>query len=255
MRKIIYGWTIIVCSFLFSLFTACENDLPVYDNQEGGLMFVYERRSDTLTNYSFAYDVIDIDTVWVKARILGFPADRDRAIMLKQLVTGQNDAVSGEHFVPFNDPELMEKFYYIPKGKIEQDLPIVLKRAASLKEANYTLRVSFETNAEFTFGNKDRIYKRIVLADQLIKPNKWDSYCKYFLGDYGPVKHQFLIQTTGFKWDEDFVNKNWYDYYTKDQNFCFYMAGAMNDALSEYEAVHGKLYEEGNRPVSFPKFN
>ena len=52
---------------------ACEKDLPVYKPEEARLKFVYEYTRDTLTNYSFAYDNINVDTVWVKVLFMGFP--------------------------------------------------------------------------------------------------------------------------------------------------------------------------------------
>lgn len=260
MKKRIYSWAILLCTIIAPLLVSCEEDLPVYNNKESGLKFIYKdvygntSRRDTLSNYSFAYDVIEVDTIWLKVQLLGFPMDKDRRISLKQYSTGDNDAVAGEHFIPFDDADLVEKFYYIPKGETVRDIPVILKRAPSLKEANYTLRLIFELNEEFSFVDRDWNFKRIIIADQLIKPNKWDSYCKYFLGNYGPVKHDFIIKNSGQKWDDKYVNEVWLNYFQKDQNYCFYFVGAMNEALAAYEKEHGKLYEEGNIPVTFPNF-
>lgn len=260
MKKRIYCCAILLCTFIAPLLVSCEEDLPVYKSDEAGLKFIFRNKEgytstrDTLTNYSFAYDVIDVDTVWLKVQILGSAADKDREITLKQSLTGENDAIAGEHFVPFDDAELKEKFYFIPKGEMQRDIPIVLKRAASLKEMNYTLRLIFELNDDFTFVDRDWSFKRFTLSDQLIKPNKWDSYCKYFLGTYGPVKHDFIIKHSGQKWDDKYVDEVWVNYFMKDQNYCFYFNGAMSEALAAYEAEYGRLYEEGNIPVTFPKF-
>ena len=234
------------------LFMAYEADLPVYQNEECWLKFEYEHRSDTLTNKSFAYHENSTDTVWVLVRIMGFPSEQDRIIPLKQVPTGNHDAISGEHYIPFDDAELLQKYYFIPKGEIEREIPIVLKRTPSLKEADYTLRLTFGTNESFSPGSKETIHKRIVIADQLIQPNSWQSY---FLGIYGQEKHRFMIRTTGFKWDDEFMDDVWMYYMQYDQNYCFYLVGVLNKALSEYEAEHGRLYEaDGVTPVDFPKF-
>lgn len=261
MKKINNIWVALLAfALILPIICSCEETLPVYENKESGLKFLYLNKDgylstrDTLTNYSFAYDVITIDTVWLRVQILGFPSDKDRKISLKQQFTGENDAVSGEHFIPFNDNELLNKYYFIPKGATEQMIPIILKRAASLKEANYTLRLTFEMNEDFSFVDRDWDFKRIIIADQLIKPNKWDSYCRYFLGNYGPVKHEFLIKTSGQKWDDQYVDEVWRSYMLYDQNYCFYFCGEMNKALAIYEAENGVLYEEGKIPVTFPDF-
>ena len=244
MKNKIYTWSVGLL-MLSPLFMACEKDLPVYKPEEARLKFVYEYTRDTLTNYSFAYDNINVDTVWVKVRIMGFPEDRDRRISLKQLSTGENDAVPGTHYVAFDD--------FIPRNEIERDIPVVLKRDASLKSADYTLRFTFAPNDDFTYGSKERLHKRILIADQLIKPNNWDSYVEHFLGTYGPVKHQFLIDHTQMKWDDKFVDVDWFNYFQFDQMYCFYIQDEMNKELEAYEAEHGTLYEKDNTPVTFPK--
>lgn len=250
-RNRIYG-VVAILAFVTSLFTACEKDLPVYRNEECWLRFRYENSKDTLTNTSFAYHDMPTDTVWVPVQLMGFPSEQDRVIPLKQVKTGDNDAVSGEHYVPFDNPELIQKFYFMPKGETQRDIPVVLKRTPSLENADYTLRLTIGDNEFFSPGSKESLYKRIVVSGQLVRPNNWYDY---FLGEWGKEKHRFMIRTTGLKWDNDYFDNTWTYYVNYDQNYCFYMAGVLYEALAEYEAEHGKLYEADGTPVEFVNFN
>lgn len=244
----IYGWAAALLGTA-SLFTACEQELPVYSDPQSRLKFNYIYAQDTLTNKSFAYHNSPTDTVWVTVQLMGFPADVDRIIPLKQVPVGEYDAVPGEHYVPFDDPELVSKYYYMPKGEVVREVPIVLKRSSSLETNDYNLRVTIGENEFFSPGAKESLYKRVVISGQLVKPKDWEDY---FLGQYGRVKHRFMIDATGFKWDDDYVTNTFYYYQKYDQNYCFYIVGLLSQALAEYEAEHGILYEEDGTVVSFP---
>lgn len=244
---------------LLPLFTACEKDLPVYDNPQCWLKFNYERDADSLTNYSFAYGPSDVmvDTVKVKVQLMGNLEDYDRPIVLEQIMTGDNDAVAGEHYVPFDDPELTQKYYFMPKNAVVTDIPIVLKRSASLKSANYNLKITFKDTNVFAVGSKERSTYRITIADQLVKPNGWDFTMEYFFGKYSQAKHQFMIDTTGKKWDDAYIGTELHVYIAGDQNYIFWLNQQLRAALDEYEEVHGEpLYEDEGKTikVTFPIF-
>ena len=74
---------------LLPMFTACEKDLPVYENSQCWLKFNYERDADSLVSYSFAYgpSEVTVDTVWVKVQLMGSVEDYDRPIALEQVMT------------------------------------------------------------------------------------------------------------------------------------------------------------------------
>jgi len=49
-----------------------------------------------------------------------------------------------------------------------------------------------------------------VISNKLSKPEGWES--GYF-GTYGPVKHKFMIDETGLRWDDEFcTNLNDFGY-------------------------------------------
>ena len=244
---------------LLPLFTACEKELPIYDNPQCWLKFSYSSDADSLISYSFAYGPSDVmvDTVKVRIQLMGNVENYDRPIALEQVMTGDNDAVAGEHYVPFDDPELTQKYYFMPKNAIRVDVPIIIKRSASLKNANYNLKFTIKNNDVFAVGSKERDTRRITIADQLVKPNKWDYSMNYFFGKWSQAKHHFLIDTTGDKWDDDFITKELGVYLTGDQNYVFWLNQQLRAALEEYEKVHGEpLYEDEGKTikVTFPVF-
>ena len=104
-------------------FTACEKDLQPYNTPGAWLNFAFRESSGDLitsseglydeiydTYYSFALQSattgtdITQDTVWIEVSTMGFLSDQDRQVELQQVVTGENDAVSGVHYVAFDDP-------------------------------------------------------------------------------------------------------------------------------------------------------
>ena len=229
---------------------SCEKDLPVYENKDCYLKFVYGNDADSVINYSFAYGNAVIDTVWLKVRIMGFTADYDRPVQLRQVITENNDAPSGELYVPFAD--LAADFYKIPAGAIEAELPIVLKRAPDSDTLEYVLKIAFQENSAFLYGSKENAFKKIIISNQLVKPANWDDDCSYYLGEWGKRKHEFMIEVTGERWDDEYVDEVWHDYVWNDGNYCKYIQNLLNDSLDAYVDDNGPLTEDDGTPVSFP---
>lgn len=238
--------------FILSLFLfSCEKDLPVYENSDCYLKFVYESDADSVVNYSFAYGDEQIDTIWLKVRIMGFTADYDRPVCLRQILTGKDDAPANERYVPFDDEQLSAAFYKIPSGEMEAELPVVLKRAPEADTVEYVLKVAFQENNAFKYGSKENSYKKILISNQLVKPTGWDTYCSYYFGDWGKRKHEFMIDVTGEKWDNEYVSEVWITYFQNDMNYCNYIRSLLVEALDNYEAEYGVLREDDGTPVSF----
>lgn len=196
---------------IVSLFS-CEDDMDVYNEGLNRLNFVYEAntKSDTLIPRTFVYDVETkvFDTVWLEIATMGYVEEYDRKFALEQVKSdGGNDAVSGVHYVAFDDP-LVSEWYTIPTGKNEARFPVILKRDPSLKIKEVTLRIRIGNNENFKSGYPDLQEKVVTIADILTQPKYWDFYATYyFAGKYGKVKHQFMIDVTadmGLKMNDDF---------------------------------------------------
>lgn len=249
--KQLYQFVCGACLLLPCL-ASCEKDLPIYDYPECGLEFPYEQARDSVYNYSFAFGPDDVveDTVRFEVALIGTPTDYDRPITLKQVMTGKNDAEAGKHYVPFDDPSLASK-YILPKNAISVEVPIVVKREASMKNTDYTLLVSFQPNEDFTFTSKERKQRAVTISDQLVKPNEWDNKASYHFGAWSRVKHQFMIDVTGYRWDNDFFANEMTAWLDGDQSILMGLQKQMQNALAEYEAEHGQMLDENGNPVEF----
>lgn len=240
------------------LLSGCEQELPVYDNPVSYLKFVYDNKGDTLTNFSFAYgpDSVTVDTFHVKLQLQGNLSSSPRVVTLKQFPAGEglDDAVPGVHYVAFNDAQLAN--YYILAGDTTTvTVPVILKRDKSLKEKNYHLKFTIASTDVFSVGSKENSFRHIVIADRLIKPNHWGDYVQYFFGDYGAAKHKFLIDVTGKKWDDDYVDNEFHNYLTNDQSYLFWLNQKVQTALTEYNATHSEpLKEADGQLVLIPQF-
>ncbi len=242
------------------LFVSCEKDLSINPNPESRMAFVYKNTEDSLVSNSFAYyeDDVVIDTVWLDVMLYGTLEDYDRPIALEQVTTGENDAVPGKHYVAFDDAQLAT-YYKLPANQLETKLPIVLLRDASLKEENYTLKITFKPNEYFGQSVKERASRSVLIADQLVRPNNWDGTMEWFFGEYGTEKHFFLIQTFGGNWDDAYIEEEILAYYYTDQMVLMGMARRAGEALSELNAEReanglGLLKEADGTVVEIPIF-
>lgn len=235
--------------------SSCEKDLPTYNYSENRLNF---STTDTLQTYSFIYsNGAQIDTVWYTVSTLGFVANEDRPIELEQIKTGDNDAVAGTHFVSFDD-EGLKKFYYIPANAIEAKIPVVVKRDASLATQDVNLSITFKTNNYFSAGYKRTSKVKLIISNRMSKPTAWQGLCNYYFSSYGSVKHQFMIDVTGFKWDDNFLKNELYvlDYSQCDQGYMAYLANFFHAKLAELNTQReaqglGKLKEADGTLVAF----
>ena len=253
---------------LFSCFvTSCEEDLKPYDEPDGlgRVYFIYgsgELNSskilyDSLVNYSFVYhhNVVQ-DTSWLRVGTAGFLSPEDRSLELEQVMTGRNDAVSGKHFVSFDDSSY-KQLLKVPADSIECDIPIIVLNDASLQNSDVTLKVRLKGTSTLLPGYADFITKRITISARLSKPSNWNMLCDWYLGEYGVVKHQFMIDTSGDPWDDDYLlNVAHVDDYSY-QDFLRYQANKFNKALVNLNAERvaqglDPLSEADGTVVSFP---
>lgn len=185
---------------------ACEDSLKTYQEETNRLNFVFDSFiTDSTTHFTFVYepDKTTIDTIWVEVSTMGYVTDYDRPIMLRQI---KGTAEAGKHYIAFNDPSLAD-FYIIPAGKSKTKLPVIAKRDPSLKDTEVTLVFTFEENAWFKLGYTPNAIRKITITDQLAKPGTWNDWIDAYFGDYGTVKHRFMIDAAvpiGTKIDIDF---------------------------------------------------
>lgn len=268
---------ILILGMLLGLFSACEKELPVYETSLCQLNFVYGTQeglqTDEVTDdmrmlsHSFILnsgEEVTVDTVWVKVRTMGYLSDQGRPFELTQVMTGENDAVAGTHYVAFDDPDL-QSFYVIPAGQAEVQAPIVVLRDPSLEEnGDVTLQFTFKENAYFKLGYPEFSTYSLVISDRLTRPSMWGA-CSldYYFGEYGPVKHELMIRWMDQSWDDTYIETLFEEFYAglwvaKDDAYINYLSNWFAEKLSEENEERladpeiGDVWREANgEPVDF----
>lgn len=243
-----YSKYIISAVIIVTALSSCEKDLEVYHYPDNGLNFYYESAKDTVKNFSFVYGPTTrtIDTVWVKVETVGFITDKDRDFTFEQVQTTGTNALVGKHYVAFDDVSV-KSYYSIPAGKSQTRVPIIVKRDASLKTSSVNLLIRVKNNENFKIANPSRSMTKVIITDQLAKPTCWAIYADGYFGTYGPVKHQFFIEQTGKKWDDEYIlnvlgftsGSTWADGVNSnyDSGYCVYLAKALSMKLEAYNAA------------------
>ena len=222
-----------------SLFAACDEDLKPYADETCWVYFDLIGSADTLQSRTFIYAGGDAqtDTVWIPLKTIGKVKNFDRPVSLTQV---QGDGLNGEagtHFVPFN-----EQNYVIPAGKTTVELPIVLKRDASLQTDRVLVEFTLTANNYFAPGFVGPQTVEIWVTDQMDRPSYWptasDATLNKKIAPYDPVLHQFLIDATGNKWDNEYIGTlGLYEGYL-DTTWEAYGIVSWVDTTSDYDSAY-----------------
>lgn len=245
-----------LCCVAAVTLAACEKDLPLYDSPDDALNFemAVDRESGEVVerSYSFVYEADDVvqDTIWLRANTQGFLSDSDRPFRLEQIESGtaRPDAVAGQHYVGFDDAAL-QQYYVIPAGANTVLFPVVVKRDASLADSDVSLYFQLRENEHFKQGLPGQRVEMLVISARLSKPADWSDY---YMGAYGPVKHRFMIDHTGLRWDDEFVSS----FVSGDYGYIRYIMMLLARELKNENTARAnqglrELAEADGREVSF----
>ncbi|WP_025146535.1 DUF4843 domain-containing protein [Pedobacter jeongneungensis] len=189
----------------------CKKELPAAYTGQQYLEFysLYDIKEVTTAYSSFYYlnSSRSTDTVFLRVRTVGTVPSKTSFIKLSAFTdpnttSAYPDAVAGVQYVSFDD-ENIKKLMKVDAGKYEAYIPVVLKRDPSLKDKVYQLRFKITTSDDFKPGNSDHTEGIIYISDRLFQPSNWTP--SFFLGSYGSVKHQFMIEQSGKPWDAAFI--------------------------------------------------
>lgn len=244
-----------------ALFSSCEK--KYYNYYEGigiaqfgpALRFIYMPYydlNDTLKTYTFFYRDASVkqDTVYFDLYALGGPGDKDRPFVLKQvIVAGKDNAEPGVHYKAFNDPSLAST-YVVKAGEVHMFVPVIMLRHGSLREREVVLQFALEENEWFRKGEVNKLWRRLEFADKLNQPSAWTTAASnLYWGKYSKVKHEFMVQQTGERWDQEFMAA-----LSAEQAYAVYWKVKLRTLLAEYNAAHlsNPLKDENGELVVFP---
>lgn len=217
------------CLLLFTL-ASCEQDLPNYSDSQARLNFDNSQYKSGLVNYSFTFNDKQQDTVWIQLNTMGYLSDQDRPFELQQITTGRYDAIPGQHYVAFDDAAV-KPYLVIPAGKNYARVPVILKRDATLDTAKFNLNIALKPDANFQIGYVAQSSMTVTMTSQLTQPTEWAGAMNYYFGTWGPVKHRFMIQVTGKKWDNEYILS-----IENDFSMVNYLINQLDKALAEENA-------------------
>jgi len=189
-RNIFY--VLLAATMLF----ACKKDTKLLYNSRDNIYLNYKDKDgnqDTAAlTYSFAYNpTLSKDTIWVPVIISGQRVKRARQFVLSVTDTATT-AKAGLHY------EALKPFYIMPADSGTTHVPVIIKNtdpALSEKSVNLALRVSGGTDFDSSLPVALRS-KSIFYSARLEKPGWW-IYWQGQLGDYGRVKHQLFLISSG----------------------------------------------------------
>ncbi len=225
---------IVILLSIVSIFYSCSMNLEPLSDTHNRIAVVFDEDLDSVYSYTFAYytDDFKYDTVYVELTVVGTIGETDRKVSLVQRQlegndpdgTPYNNAVAGKHYVAFDDSSIADK-YVIKAGATGALIPIVLLRDATLKDKDYTLQFDLVANEEFQLFSPINSTKRIVIADQLLKPSLWDGMLDYYFTGYGKEKHKLMNEVV-YNRSGEFVNDDWLRVVKQQQAYISMWKGA-----------------------------
>jgi hypothetical protein len=201
---------------------------------------------DTLKPYTFYYEdaTVKEDTVFFDIYAIGGTAKNDRSFTLQQeQLPNTLNAVAGTHYVAFSDARV-SKHYTIKAGTVHARVPVIVLRDPSLKTATPVLKFKVTDDTNFKIGEVSNIWRKVLITDRLSQPPAWTGF-----GTYSVVKHKFMIDVTGEKWDQDF-----FLFVRADFGLQGYYVAVVKTALIDYNLAHpgNPLKDENGELVVIP---
>lgn len=209
----------------------CESAMPEYNDPQCGLRF-----QQVTLDKTFIYDKPDTKEaeVYVLVVSVGHVKNQDRPFRMVQVeAEDKMNAEAGVHYLPVPD-----SLCIIPAGKEKVLIPVTILNDSSLSKERFVLRLALKDNGYFTVDLDKNTEMDIRISNMLTKPTNWQNWS---YGLYGPVKHQFLINISGKKWDWSFFNELSGNYnYNK-----FWQ----NRAKKELKKENERLQQQGEGPL------
>jgi len=187
---------IIYILLLSMTFFACKKNemLPYISYDNVYLLYLDDKgNQDTTTlSYSFAYRPgLAQDTIWVPIIVSGPRVSHSRQFVLT-VVDSVTTAIKGIHYEP------LKPFYTLPADSGTFKIPVVLKNTDDAL-ATKSVRLGFSTISGGDFQANLPLAlrsKKVIFSSRLEKPSWW-IYWESQLGEYGRIKHQLFLISSG----------------------------------------------------------
>lgn len=162
--------------------------------------------ADTLRRYTFYYDDKSVTQAEIKYHLYvsGGTRDYDRPFRVEQVEeAGVKNAVPGIDYLPF-DSDTMKQLFVIKAGQMYLEMPVVILRTKDNDEV--VLRFRLVENEYFSPAFSDLDWRKAIFTSYIQRPNEWtDNMSKNWYGTYSLTKHEWFIEVTGYRWDDEFM--------------------------------------------------
>jgi hypothetical protein len=158
-----------------------------------------EENLDSLS-YSFAFNKLEKDTVFIPVKIMGNAVNYDRFYKV-MIVDSLSTAKPEIHY-----KELKTSAYKVPADSIYGRIPIVLYSSDSaLKDSVFHISFQLLESEDFQLGAKNKLRAKLSFTNRLVQPATW-STLKYFFGSYNRKKHEVFYQLFKRDFPEDIMD-------------------------------------------------
>lgn len=255
------------------LISSCTSD---YMSFKGDNMVQFATQTDEVYTFAYFTDEKQVDTLNIPIMSVGEVVDFNRVVRFEQVVkewkyvydVDNPQQIVDSNYVDMEYPAVEGKHFEILESNNNEatlqanhnqlNLRVVVKRTDdNLKKNAYVLKLHLLPSNDFETGAVNYLTKRIVISDKLERPTQWKDnnyYCSTYLGPWSEVKHRFMINATGEKWDNDCIKryiKGGFEYAAIRE---FYLKKIKNE-LEKYNADpknNPPLRDENGFEVVFP---
>lgn len=249
----IYRYILGLSACLIVLGGCRQLDVNEYENDPGLYFFKGSNslkgggQADSVSHSFFLLPGLQtLDTIWIDVRIMGLPSDEARPIKIVQTnVGGWKAAVSGVHYVGFDDVALSERME-MPAGAVAYLMPVVLRKDPSIESDTVRLEMSIVANDYFRPGIEEQIHFMVATTAAAVKPARWSTWQRAF-GAWGPQKMWFIMTYLGIT---DFDDTSGF---ANDMAYYSYLQAMAKEELERYyeNPENPKLVEPDGTEVKF----
>lgn len=194
---------ILISFILIVLFWSCsENDKMDFNDENASIYFQltedkFKENLDSIS-YSFAFNDLDKDTVFIPVKIMGNTVNYDRFFDV-EIIDSLTTAKPEIHY-----EALKSSFFKIPAGSIFGEIPVVLSSSdTALNDSVFYISLQLLESEDFRLGAKEKVSVKLSFTNRLVQPIIWSSVLKYFFGSYNRKKHEVFYQLFERDFPED----------------------------------------------------
>ena len=152
--------------------------------------FYWTRTLDSMV-YSFAGKGVDEDTLWVRVNLEGNTSSEFRPFIIV-VDEAETTAEVNLHY------EALKSEYDLPKDSVYVYVPIIVyNKDRKLDNESVIITLKLQPTEALALGVTDRLSCRLIVSNQLNKPDYWEGLIASDFGTYSRKKHEVCLEVLG----------------------------------------------------------